>query len=74
VDVLRRLGQACRHARSKGGVLLLDISMRAGISQGQLSKFERGLATPERLVAVVEAYEAECGLPDGELWRRAIRE
>lgn len=72
MDVLRRLGEACRDARNEARVLLLDISLRADISQGQLSKFERGLATPERLVAVVEAYEAECGLPDGELWRRAI--
>lgn len=72
MEVLRPLGTACRDARKDAALLLADISIAAGMSVAQLSMFERGLATPVRLEAVVECYEAECRLGDGELWRRAI--
>lgn len=50
---------------------MLAIAQAAGVSETTISDFERATAWPRTVDTIVEAYEAECGLPDGELWRRA---
>lgn len=48
--------------------------MTAGVSEATISLFERGKGGwRRRMDEIVAAYEHELGLPDGELWRRAIR-
>jgi hypothetical protein len=66
-----RLALACRNARLDADVRALEVALSAGVVESTISRFESGLwpHDPERIVA---AYERECGLPDLELWRRAI--
>lgn len=67
-----RLGETCRQAREDAGLRALDIATAAGVSEATVSRFERGTGWPLRTDAIVAAYERECGLPPGELWRRAV--
>lgn len=72
VLVRDRLGRVCRLARRDATLTLLDLETATRLSVAQLSRFERGLAWPERFEEIVEIYERECRLGDGELWRRAV--
>lgn len=51
---------------------MLEVAQAAGMSEAQISQFERGRSWPRRVDDVVEAYEHECGLEDGAIWRRVI--
>lgn len=69
----QRLGTVCRDARKTAGLSLMDIAITAGVSQSTVGLFEIGdggwrWKTDE----IVAAYEKECDLPPGELWRRAV--
>lgn len=71
-DVGRRLGRECRNARRTAGLRLLDVALAAGVSEATLSRFEHAQRWPDRFEEIVATYERECGLPERELWRRAI--
>lgn len=72
VGLLIPLGRILREVREGAGVLQVDIALKAGVSRSVVSRFESGRRWPEkgpdRLVA---AYAEECGLSEGELWKRA---
>lgn len=68
-----KLGAACREARAKAGVHALVIAQAAGVSEATISRFEAGTGWRVETDAIVEAYERECGLRPGTLWRRAVR-
>lgn len=69
-----RLGEVCRQARLAAGVRAIEVAMTAGVSEPTLSKFESGYRGAWRMKTddIVEAYERECGLTDGSLWRLAV--
>lgn len=67
-----RLGRVCRDAREEAGLRQLEIAMTAGVSGYTISMFEHGRGWKRDVEAIVAAYEKECGLPEDELWRRAI--
>lgn len=71
--MLERLGRVAREAREEAGLDQIVIATAVGVTQPVISNFERGLRWP-RVGAdvVIDAYESECGLKAGELWRRAI--
>lgn len=66
-----RLGQECRQARHHAGLHALEIAQTAGVSEVTISRFERGTRWVQEVDAIVTAYEQECDLEPGELWRRA---
>lgn len=70
--VLGRLGAVCRTARKEQGLHALVIAQAAGVSEPTISRVENGLRWVDDIEAIVEAYERELRLPDGELWRRAV--
>ena len=49
----------------------IDIATVAGVSHETISRLERAKSWPLDPDRIVEAYESECGLEQGELWRRA---
>lgn len=69
-----QLGALCRDARRAADppVTMLAVAQAAGVSQSAISAFELGISWPRRIDEIVEAYEHELGLPDGEIWRRAL--
>lgn len=69
--MLEQLGRVAREAREEAGLKQLDIATAAGVSHVVISNLERGARYPERLDEVVGAYEEECGLRRGDLWRTA---
>lgn len=69
--MLQQLGRVAREAREDAGLRQIDIATAAGVVHAVISNLERGFRYPERLDEVVDAYEKECGLPVGEIWRRA---
>lgn len=67
-----KLGAQCRRARIEAGLRTIELAHAAQVSEATISRFEQGVggwkwATDE----IVAAYERECELPSGELWRRA---
>jgi ribosome-binding protein aMBF1 (putative translation factor) len=73
VLVRRRLGAVSRAARERAGLDQAAIATRFGTSIATISRHEAGLRWVKEVEALVEVYETMCGLPDGELWRRATR-
>lgn len=74
VEVSEHIRREARAARETAGRTLLDVAIEAGgLQPSTIQRFEnrvRGWAPMTD--RIVEAYERACGLPDGELWRRAI--
>jgi transcriptional regulator with XRE-family HTH domain len=74
--MLGRLGSAARDAREDAGLsqtrIVVAVDVYPPPNRTVLSRFENGQRWPNHVEEIVEAYERECGLPDGELWRRAI--
>lgn len=66
------LGRECAAARVRAGLLAQAVAARAGVSESTISRLENGTYLVEDVEVIVETYEVMCGLPDGELWRRAI--
>lgn len=69
--MLLQLARVAREARLAAGLRQLDIATTAGVSHETISRLERAQSWPKDLDEVVSAYEAECGLSGGELWKRA---
>lgn len=67
-----RLGRTCKQARLDAGLRMIDIATVAGVDQATISLFEGGRGWRRRTDEIVEAYEQECELEPGELWRRAV--
>lgn len=72
--MLERLCRLAREAREAAGRTQLDIATAAGTSHAAVSRFEMGAMPGIGLEEMAAAYERECGLEEGELWRRAIDE
>lgn len=69
--MLEQLGRVAREARLAAELKQLDIATAAGVSDSVVSNLELGIRYPERLDEVIAAYERECELAPGDLWRRA---
>jgi len=69
--MLKALGRVAREARETAGLTQARIAAAAGVTDPVISHFERGERWPERVEKIVIAYENECELKPGELWRRA---
>lgn len=69
--MLQVLGRVAREAREEAGLKQIDIATTARVSHVVISNLERGFRYPERLDEVISAYEEECGLETGALWKRA---
>lgn len=69
--MLRTLGRVAQEARLEAGLTQARIAAAAGVTDPVISFLERGIRYPRALDAVVSAYETECGLSEGELWKRA---
>lgn len=72
MGVAAKIGPICREARQGAGLQMLEIAQAAGISETTVSRFERNQRWPRDVDALVDAYERECQLANGELWRRAV--
>ncbi len=72
--MLKHLGRVAREVRLGAELKQIDIATTAGVDHMVISNLERGVRFPERLDEVVDAYEDECGLRRGDLWRRAAAE
>lgn len=70
----QRLGSVARAAREEADCSLMDIATRAGVGQTSVHRFERGRGWSYKTDEIVAAYEHECQLEPGELWRRAINQ
>jgi transcriptional regulator with XRE-family HTH domain len=69
--MLKALGRVAREAREDAGLTQARIAAAAGVTDPVLSHLERGERWPERVEEIVASYEKECGLSEGELWKRA---
>lgn len=69
--MLQELGRVAREVREEAEVTQIRIAVAADVDHGVISNLERGIRFPERLDEVIEAYERECWLRRGDLWRRA---
>lgn len=72
--MLQRLSRLAREARRAAGRTQLEIATAAGTSHASVSRFESGSLPAVGLESMTAAYERECGLEAGELWRRAVNE
>ena len=72
MGMAERLGAVAREARRDAGLSLLDIATRARVSESVVSRFEKGDGWRRQTDQIISAYEQECRLQPGELWRRAI--
>lgn len=72
--MLDQLGRTARQVREEAGVTQMTVATAAMVHEAVISNLERGVRYPERLDPVVEAYEDECSLKRGDLWRRAAAE
>ena len=72
--MLKELGRVAREVREEAELRQVDIATPAGVDHAVISNFEIGIRFPERLDPVIDAYEEECGLSPGDLWRRAAAE
>jgi transcriptional regulator with XRE-family HTH domain len=70
--MLDHLGAAARKVRRETGLRQIDIATTAGVSHVIISRFERGVAWPEQIDAIVDAYATEAGLRPHDLWARAL--
>lgn len=69
--MLQQLARVAREARLAAGLRQLDVATAAGVSHETISHLERADGWPLDPDKIVDAYEQECGLSDGELWKRA---
>jgi ribosome-binding protein aMBF1 (putative translation factor) len=69
--MLDALAGVAREARVSAGLTQLDIATSAGTSHATISRLERAESWPLNPEPVISAYEAECGLDRGALWKRA---
>lgn len=69
--MLQALARVAREARLAAGLRQLDIATAAGVSHEMISRLERAQSWPKDPDKIVAAYEQECGLSGGELWKRA---
>jgi transcriptional regulator with XRE-family HTH domain len=70
--VLLHLAGVAREARLAADLRQLDIATAADVSHEMISRLERAQSWPKNPDRIIGAYEKECGLPEGELWRRAV--
>jgi transcriptional regulator with XRE-family HTH domain len=71
--MLIALGRVVREARLAAGLTQLDVATAAKTSHGSISRLERAASWPEDPDRIVSAYERECKLAEGELWKRAAQ-
>jgi transcriptional regulator with XRE-family HTH domain len=69
--MLQQLARVAREARLAAGLRQLDIATAAGVSHETISHLERADGWPLDPDKIVGAYEDECDLQPGELWKRA---
>lgn len=72
--MLRELGRVAREVRIAAELNQVTIATAAGVDHAVISNLERAVRFPERLDQVVDAYEDECHLTRGDLWRLAAAE
>jgi transcriptional regulator with XRE-family HTH domain len=70
--MLKHLAAAARAAREQAGVRQIDIATVAGVGHASISRFERGIAWPDNLDAILAAYAEETGRDERELWAAAL--
>lgn len=70
--MLHALAAVVRDARVAAELTQLDIATEAKVGHATISRLERSESWPLDPDRIVAAYEKECGLPEGELWRRAV--
>jgi predicted transcriptional regulator len=70
--MLEALAAVVREARVSADLTQLDIATAADVSHGTISRLERAKSWPLDPGRIVTAYETECGLAPGDLWRRAV--
>jgi predicted transcriptional regulator len=69
--MLQQLARVAREARLAAGLRQLDIATAAGVSHETISHLERADGWPLDPDRIIGAYEQECDLQQGELWKRA---
>jgi len=69
--MLDALAAVAREARIAAELTQLDIATAAGTNHATISRFEGGRRWPLDPDRIIRAYEIECGLSEGELWKRA---
>jgi len=69
--VLDALASVARDARVAADLTQLDIATAAKVSHATISRFERAEGWPQDVGAIIDAYETECGLRPGTLWKLA---
>lgn len=68
-----RLGATCREARQAAGLSLLDIAIRADVSQTTIHYFETNPSYwSPKTDAIVNAYARELHVKPRELWQTAL--
>lgn len=66
-----RLGAECRQRRGRS-FTLMDVAVRAGVSQGTVHHFEDGDWWVRRTDEIVDAYAELLSTTPGALWRAAL--
>lgn len=69
--MLDALAAVAREARIAAERTQLDIATAAGTDHTVISRFEGARNWPLNPDAIVSAYESECGLEPGVLWKLA---
>lgn len=69
--MLQALARVAREARTEAELRQIDIATAAGVSHELISRLERAQSWPLDPDRIVGAYERECGLAEGEIWKRA---
>lgn len=69
--MLQQLARVVREARLAAGLRQLDVATTAKVSHETISRLERAEGWPLEADRIISAYEQECGLEAGELWKRA---
>lgn len=69
--MLDALAAVAREARTAAGLTQLDIATAAKVDHTTISRLERAKSWPLEADRIVSCYEKECGLSEGELWKRA---
>jgi ribosome-binding protein aMBF1 (putative translation factor) len=70
--MLKALAEVVREAREAADLTQLDIATAAKVSHGTISRLERARSWPLDPDRIVSAYEQECRLTAGDLWRQAV--
>lgn len=67
-----RLGQECRQRRREAGLSLMEIAVRADVSQATVHHFEDGGWWVRRTDQLVDAYAEMLSTTPRAIWRAAI--